>query len=252
MINKTSIIQKIWLNFFVLAAILLCLYKVDPLNAQGTERQSKEYQETIEAVKSKKDELRLRYETAESEEEKRNIIEQGSAYVFKILTEEIFPAWHGTPWDFNGSSRISGEGRIACGTFVVNTLQDAGFKIPSNMSRQPSENIIKNLTGPSRIKRWSLAPMEMVLDWIRSQGEGLFIVGLDIHVGFIIYKNGQITFCHSSYYDPPLMVVNQDAMEQSPLTDSKYRVIGRFLEEDIIKWVKGESFPLTYDYFRRN
>ena len=73
---------------------------------------------------------------------------------------------------------------------------------------------------------------------------------MDIHVGFIINQNDNITFCHSSYYDPPRRVVNQGLMEKSPLTDSGYRVIGKILDDQMIeKWISEESFPVTYDYF---
>lgn len=90
------------------------------------------------------------------------------------------------------------------------------------------------------------------MEWIRSRGEGLYIVGLDIHVGFIIYRDNKITFCHSSYYNPPLKVVSQDALDKSPLTDSKYRVIGKILDDKmIVKWITEESFPVTFDYFNQ-
>ena len=93
--------------------------------------------------------------------------------------------------------------------------------------------------------------MERVLDWIKVTGEGLYIVGLDNHVGFIIYDNKTITFCHSSYY-PPGKVVNQEALSKGPLTDSQYRVVGKILTDAMIeKWLKGTSFPIIYDYFRR-
>ena len=84
-------------------------------------------------------------------------------------------------------TRTPGEGEIACGTFVVFTLQDMGFQIPTRMAQQPSENIIKNVIGTTTIKRFSNhAPMEDVIAWIQQEGEGIFLVGLDIHVGFII------------------------------------------------------------------
>ena len=79
----------------------------------------------------------------------------------------------------------------------------------------------------------------------------MFVVGLDVHVGFIINNGGKMTFCHSNYYNPPRMVVNQDAMERSPLTDSKYRVFGKILDDQMmIKWLKGAKFPISHDYFR--
>ncbi len=93
--------------------------------------------------------------------------------------------------------------------------------------------------------------MEKILKWIQSQGEGIYIVGMDIHVGFIINKDKNITLCHSNYYNPPRKVVNQNLMDKSPLADSKYRVIGKIFDDQMIgKWINKEFFPLTYDYFK--
>jgi len=246
------------LRFFIhvfLATILTFLF-VDEITAQtiNIERLRNEYPSTKDEISRKQDEFKTRYRQAISGEEKNEIIQESKDYIFKYLTERIFPAWYGTEWDFNGTTRTPGEGKIACGTFVVYTLQDAGFKIPSGMAKQPAENIIKNLIAPSGIRRFSnSAPMERILGWIESKGESLFIVGLDIHVGFIIYKNDKITFCHSSYYNPPLKVVNQDAMERSPLTDSRYRVVGKILDDKMMKkWINSEAFPIIHDYFRRH
>jgi hypothetical protein len=187
-------------------------------------------------------------------QDKKFILKKSGKEIFNYLTNDIFPAWYGTPWSFSGNSKNPGEGSIACGYFVVHTLQDAGFKIPGKMAKQPSENIIKNLIDPKYIKRFPASiKMKKVIDWIRSQGEGLFIVGLDIHVGFIIHKNNRITFCHSSYYNPPLKVVNENIIFRNPLTDSKYRVIGKILgDKMMLKWINGEAFAVKYDYFKRN
>ncbi len=209
------------------------------------------YASTKREIAARREAFAARYREAASDEEKRKVIQGAREYLFDALTEKILPAWLGTPWDYNGTTRTPGEGKIACGTLVVYALQDAGFKIPSKMSRQPSENIIKNLIGSSDLGRfWNSAPMEKVLGWVRSKGEGIYIVGLDIHVGFILYKNDAIAFFHSSYYNPPRMVVRQDPMERSPLTDSKYRVMGKILTDGMVmKWISGQTFPLTHDYF---
>ncbi len=242
-----------FLIYIFLAAILTFLF-VDEICTQAIniEKLRSEYSSAKDEISKKQDEFKTRYRQAISGEEKNEIIQESKAYIFEALTERIFPAWYGTEWDFNGTSRTPGKGKIACGTFIVYTLQDAGFKIDSRMAMQPAENIIKNLIDPSDIKRFcNAAPMERILRWIKSKGEGLFIVGLDIHVGFIIYKNDKITFCHSNYYNPPRKVVNQDAMEKSPLTDSKYRVIGKILDDKMMKkWIYGEAFPIIYDYFQ--
>jgi len=57
------------------------------------------------------------YQQASSAEKSR-IIEGSLQELERYLVEEIFPAWSGTPWDFNGISQTPGEGEIACGYFV--------------------------------------------------------------------------------------------------------------------------------------
>ncbi|MBN1347805.1 hypothetical protein JXJ21_00190 [candidate division KSB1 bacterium] len=212
-----------------------------------------DYSDNKKQIAIKQGELKARYLQYTNENDRNELLDASAQYVFENLTENIFPAWYGTEWDFNGNTRVPGEGGIACGSFVVFTLQDVGFKIPSGMYRQPSENIIKNLTTSSNIKRFpNHAPMDKIINWIHQKGEGLYIVGLDIHVGFIIFKNGRITFCHSSYYEPPLKVVNQAVTAESPLTDSNYRVLGKILTKEMMKkWLSGEEFEVIHDYFRR-
>lgn len=196
--------------------------------------------------------FKQRYQNCSNDTCRKIVIREAKHYIFSALTDEIFPAWYGTPWAFNGTSRVPRQGSIACGSFVIFTLQDAGFRIPTRMYRQPAEYIIKNLASPANIKRFpNRAPMDKIVKWIQTKGEGLYIVGLDIHVGYIIYKNNKITFCHSSYYNPPQSVVNQALTEESPLTDSNYRVIGKILDDKAVeKWINGKAFTLVYDYFR--
>lgn len=235
---------------FGFAIVYVLSFGIDVAKAQDVNRLRNEYLSTKEEVTKKQNEFRDQYNQVASNNERSEIVHEVRSYIFETLTERIFPAWYGTPWGFNGTSRVPGERKIACGTFVIYTLQDAGFKIPSRMSRQPSENIIKNLISSADIKRFSNASIERVLNWIRTKGEGLYIVGLDIHVGFIINTGDKITFCHSSYYNPPMKVVNQDAMDRSPLVDSRYRIVGKILDDQMVtKWILGESFAITHDYF---
>ena len=152
---------------FILFIFLFLPYTGCSARGQDIIEKRKEYPATKQRVKAKQNELRVRYESAESDEERLRVVEESRDYVFEILTKNIFPAWYGTTWGFNGTSRMPGENEIACGTFVVYTLQDAGFEISPKMARQPSENIIKNFIGPSHIKRfWNAAPMKKVLEWV--------------------------------------------------------------------------------------
>jgi hypothetical protein len=231
--------------------VLSLIQAVASAKAQDIERLRKEYSQIRNELKAAQRGFRSQYENSLSDETRHSILRKARECIVEHLTEQIFPAWYGTRWDYNGTSRVPGVGNIACGTFVVYTLQDAGFKIPSRMSMQPSENIIRNLVGAADIKRFcNGTAIRTIKQWVESKGQGLFLVGLDQHVGFIIYTDNKLSFCHASYYDPPLRVVDQDISEESPFTNSRYRVMAKMLDDTMMeKWVYGKNFPLTYDYF---
>jgi len=249
-------VKKVYILIIILGAFSLFLsIAFAQENSKGPSQVSNDesdYSRLKASVSERRLEFKDRYLRAGSGSDRKRLIREAQEFLFNVLTEKVFPAWIGTKWSFNGTTRTPGEGSIACGTFVVYTLQDVGFKIPSKMARQPSENIIKNLIGKDKIKRfWNSASIEKVNRWIIESGEGIYIVGMDIHAGFIVNKNNNIYFIHSSYYAPPLSVVSQDLTEKSPLTDSRYRVLGKILDEEMVeKWIRGDSFPVIYDYFK--
>ena len=187
------------------------------------------------------------------------LINDTREFIFTKVIEDLIPAWYGTQWSYNGNSKIPGEGTIACGYFIIRILQDAGFIIPTEMAQQPSEYIIKNICGTKKILKFNnFAAMENIINSITQNGEGIYIVGMDKHVGFVIYYDDKVSFCHSSHYSspnagPPLGVVNQEITERSPLTDSEYRVVSKLLDDKmILRWINGERFEIIYDYFQND
>ena len=210
------------------------------------------YEEILAAVEAKRVSFARRYREG-SDEEKQRVLQEAGEYLVDVLSQQLFPRWYGTPWDFNGAARRPGEGPIACGVFVARVLAHAGFSISSvaRLAQQPSEVIIKNLVPRSEIRRFSSVKPEKVEAVLRNWGKGVYIVGLDIHVGFVVNDGDSIRFVHSSYYDPPRAVVSEPLLGRNPLADSQYRVVGRLTNPTTLrKWVLGEPFTLQYDYFR--
>lgn len=142
-----------------------------------------------------------------------------------------------TKWDFNGNSRIPGQGSIACGYFITLILADAGFKIPaSRWAQLASESFILKMTED--VCRFSNTLVQEVMEYIGSRDDTLYIAGLDCHVGFIFKKGSVIRFVHSNYYKPGIGVMTEELDSVNPLADSQYRVIGSILEEDtLIRWL---------------
>jgi hypothetical protein len=155
----------------------------------------------------------------------------------------VFPPWYGTPWDFNGTSQTPGEGNIACGYFVSTVLRDVGFKVERiRLAQQASEDIVKTLARPEAITRYSNKSPEEVIEAIRAGEDGLFAVGFDFHVGFVVKEGDTVTFCHSSW------IKNGGVACEDPAATgawySSYYVVGRLLDDPmLIHWLEGSAIP---------
>lgn len=207
------------------------------------------YPVILENIQSKRHELLELYEQAKTVEEKEKIIDQATKYLNEILANKVFPAWYGTPWSFNGNAEYPLQGTIACGSFVENALKHAGFVIDSRMSSQPSEYIIKNICDDCKIERFSDVSIASFNDGVKIMGEGIYIVGLDSHVGFLSILNGRYRFVHSHGY---LCVLSEIPSLSPVLRMSKYRVVGKLFNDEMIeKWLYGRKMILKYDYFKQ-
>lgn len=199
------------------------------------------YSEIKEKIENKRLEFQSSYHIADSTE-KTKLIADARAYVFEMITGEIYDSWYGTPWDFNGTTTIPGTGTIACGYFVTTVLQDAGFNIPRvKWAQLASETFILKMTND--VKRFRNRPVEEVIDYLNQQGDGLYVTGLDIHTGFI-YKSGEtLLFVHSNYYEPETGVMAQPLDSHNPLNNSSYRIIGKLLGDEMMKnWILGIAY----------
>ncbi|HXB41304.1 MAG TPA: hypothetical protein VNZ49_12230 [Bacteroidia bacterium] len=231
----------------VLGAGLLCLFftycapqEGQEAGDEGSNDYPKKKQETYDELKAHvnamQDSLSKNYQTA-NDKQKDSLIEIARQFVFTSITKDFFPHWFGTPWDFNGCTKVPGEGKIACGFFVNAVMSDAGFDIPrTRWAQMASEPVIKILS--SDLKRFSNKPVDKVKAYIKGREDGLYVVGLDNHVGYI-YKSGcTVKFVHSSFYEPEKGVMAEEIDSENPLKYSKYRVIGKILDDDMMKkWI---------------
>lgn len=198
---------------------------------------AKSYAELKKETLSKRTYFSEAYEKNKEDAEKQEqVILEAQKYLLDVA-DEYFRAWYNTPWTFHGHSQTPREGSIACGYFITTTLQDMWFNIPRiKWAQQASEYIIKKMS--SDIKRFRQRPMEEVVEYIRTKGEGLYIVGLDCHVGYIYYKDGKMSFVHANYYRPKIGVMSETLIGRNPLNDSKYRVIGKIFDKEMTRnWI---------------
>jgi hypothetical protein len=183
------------------------------------------------------------YDAAATDEARAIVLDRAREAVIRALVDDLIPAWHGTPWDFNGTSEIPGQGHIACGYYVTTLLRDAGFRVQrARLAQQASENIIKSLVGEDRITRYRNVSGTHVAGAVAELGDGLYVVGLDIHVGFLVVEDGTVRFCHASYLDPVAAVC--ESPRTAPAFISGYRVVGKLLDDPMmLAWLRGQAFP---------
>lgn len=169
------------------------------------------------------------------------IVDSARNYLFDRIALDILPAWYGTPWDFNGTTRTPGTGTIACGYFVNTVLQDAGFRLPRiKWSQMAAEPITVKLSHS--IKRFRDRPVSEVLAYIHAQGDGLYKVGLDNHVGFIVARRGVVRFVHSNYYQREVGVMSEPLEGNNPLAHAHYRIVGGLLGDAMmVAWLEGRD-----------
>jgi hypothetical protein len=207
------------------------------------------YPVILEKNDLKRIEFSAAYKLAKTEEEKKVIIDQARNYLNEILTTKIFPAWYGTPWSFNGDAQYPFNGSIACGSFVENVLKNVGFHIDHRMSSQPSEYIIKNMCNENDIAKFSNVSINSFNNEIQNMGDGIYLVGLDSHIGFLYFRKGNYKFVHSHGY---LFVLSEIPSLSPTLRKSKYRVVGKIFSNKMIEqWLYNEKIVLTYDYFMK-
>lgn len=162
--------------------------------------------------------------------------------VLSHLSKDLFPQWYGTDWDFNGITQVPRKGQIACGYFVSTLLRDVGFRVErARMAQQASLYIIRSLSPSEHRKDWSRIGTEEFAKRVGALPEGLFVVGLDIHTGFILHDDQGVWFVHASYGDPSV-VVKEKAAESAVLAQSNRFVLGRVDNDWLLKkWLKGEK-----------
>jgi len=186
-----------------------------------------------------------KYTSATSDSERNAALDDA-----RVLLEATLPSmmrtWLGTPWDFHGTAPTPGDGKIACGYFVSTVLRDAGFRVHRyHLAQQPSENIMRTFLPRASCRLSAGVDYDVFADALEASEPGIYIVGLDTHVGFIVVNDGAFRFIHSSGARP-WAVVDESRADAGVLRSSNWRMLGNLTadREVLRKWLTGGSFPV--------
>jgi hypothetical protein len=197
-----------------------------------------------EDLESHRARLSASYARASTNEERAAILSDA-----RLLLESSLPllmrCWLGTPWDFNGTAHEPGGGKVACGYFVSSVLQDAGFQVERILlAQQASQNILGTFLPQQQMMIRVGMEYDTFLSEVAESGAGVYIVGLDNHVAFLVVTaEGEIRFVHSSGASP-YCVVDESREDAKVLRASRYRVSGNLTAngEVLRNWLLGTAF----------
>lgn len=251
--NSARLRRAVLVVFFVMCSVLsigICFwifqddFRLPSQSAKGNRHtpQPERYLLLKKDLEIRKDRLALRFKNASGVAEEDAILFESRKLLESILPE-MMRCWLGTPWDFNGTCSTPGSGDIACGYFVTTIMRDAGFSLHrSKLAQQPSQTILRAFVPRDEMEIRSEMEYTKFCDMLIGMPAGIYIVGLDKHVGFVVHDGQQLRFLHSSGSDP-WCVVDESTDEASALQKSSYRVVGNITAQSktLKKWLSKEQ-----------
>jgi hypothetical protein len=189
--------------------------------------------------------LAARHRKARTEAE-RGAVEHDARVILETTLPSMMRCWLGTPWDFNGTAAKPGGGRIACGYFVATVLKDAGFKVDRyQLAQQPSENILRSFLKKDGCSLTVGKPYDAFVADLKASTPGIYLLGLDTHVAFLVMGPDGFRFIHSSG-SRPWCVVDEGPAEAGVLQRSNWRLLGNLTAEpEVIRtWLKAKKIAV--------
>ena len=206
---------------------------------------SQRYEVLVEELGRWQNDLGEDYKKAKTAEQ-RLAVEHDARLILELVMPEMMRCWLGTAYDFNGIAEKPGEGKIACGYYVSTVIRDAGFKVNRyKLAQQPSENIMRTFLDSEDCVLRVDKNFDSYADWVEGMDQGVYLIGLDTHVGFIVNRIDGIHFFHSSSARS-VGVVEERRDKAAALRRSKWRMLGNLTGESSViqTWLGGRKITV--------
>jgi hypothetical protein len=168
-------------------------------------RAAAEYEAILTQIGEKRAAFATRYRAA-AEADRPALRDEAARYLLATIVDQLFPRWLGTPWGLGKNStstrpHLPGM-TVGCSYFVTSILENAGLRLDDRyaFAQAPALRIQASLApAAGAIHRFtSIAPARLA-DEIAALGDGLYLIGLDRHVGFVVVRDSTVRFVHASY-----------------------------------------------------
>jgi hypothetical protein len=250
-------VLRAWIFVCSLSQWTGCQARADQQEPGAAARASEpaDFEATLAAIEGERRRLAGLYAAADGEEKKAALRAEARAYVRAAIVREIFPAWFGMSWGLGANStadRPHAPGMtVACGYFVSSVLENAGLRLGTRFTyaQAPALHVQKTL-APGDLHRYFSISGQALADKIAGLGEGLYIIGLANHIGFVVVDAAGVRLVHASYTGDQVVISEPLATAQA-IADSRpkgYFVTPVMHDERLADlWLRGARVPLKKD-----
>jgi len=198
------------------------------------------YTKTKQEIVTARKLFKKQYQKEQDITKKTMILDSAAQYFTTSLVNNIIPYWYGTEWDFNGHTNIPNQGEIACGYFVSTTLKHMGVALNRyKMAQQASKLEVESVAIKQNNVIFSMD--KNISKELSKLQDGVYIVGLDNHVGYIYKHDTTSYFINSSYITDRVMIElpeHSDAFQSNvyylaPVTNREF--VKKWMLEEIVR-----------------
>ena len=240
----------------LLAAVLML--QTGWAGRRAAEHDSAAFERTLAEIEMARKNFQRRLNKASCRQEKDAVRAEARQYVVQAIVEKIIPAWLGVPWTMaviddglqpNATVPFEAGKGISCSWFLVSVLRNAGLRFVSPRAFAGSIAVHFQYALSPRdadLHRFFHVTPSRLAEKIASLGDGLYVIGLNCHIGFVHVAGDRVRILHSSYISPATVVI--EPLIESPAVSASqeagYVVSPLFQDIRLIDyWLTGNKVP---------
>ncbi len=258
--------KKFWRRWRVgLIFVLLAFFVIQILKTGGFNRRASYYDEftiwrpprtllvsdenyraTKSFITQRQGILIQQYQYPSSEGTEELIEREALRFISSSIYDSLAPYWLGTKFSKTGNTKYPGIGLVSPEHFVIQLFLDAGLQVKVDPEFNPKPiDLVEILLFDRNIFHYDNISMISFLQELNQKGDGLYLLALDSHIGFVSLQGGQRKFLHASPTNP-FCVVKEDLENSKIIAQSKNRTLGSISgSSELIKvWLSNEPIKI--------
>ena len=230
------------------------------LTLTATDR-DRRWDAAVAALDARRRALAAELHAARTSAARRAVLARARDVAFRAIVDDLAPLWIGMPWGLGRNSTATRPYQrdmvVGCSYFVTAIAQGAGLRLDDRFrfAQAPALHIQRAFArGRGAVHRYLSIPAERLEREIAALGDGLYLIGLDVHVGFVVVDRGAVRLLHASYTGARQV---SDELLREALAIDRSREEGYFVSPVFVRspdndalverWLAGAPFSLDAD-----